>query len=133
MDLKLVRTTEGPDGIFSELRDAKFNKVLWLTLEHSFYGKPKIPDGIFTCVRGQHRLHGMTEDFTTFEVTGVEGHSGLLIHTGNWNSDSDGCILLGEGSASSSKGPMVTASKQAFAEFMQRQAGVDSFTLTVQS
>lgn len=133
MDLKLVRTTEGPEGIFSELRDAKFNKVLWLTAEHSYDGKPKLYDGTFTCVRGIHRLHDNVP-FEAFEITGVTGHTGILFHIGNWPQiDSDGCCLLGEGSAPSSKGPMVTASKQAFAEFMQRQTGLEHFLLTVVS
>lgn len=132
MDLKLVRIEESDAGIFSEVRDVKTNKVLWLTAEHSYLGKPKLYDGVFTCVRGMHRLEGMTQDFETFEITGVTGHTDILWHVGNWPQiDSAGCLLMGEGKAPSSKGPMVTASKQAFAEFMSKQVGVQTFSLTV--
>lgn len=132
MDLTLVRTEESEEGIFSELRDAK-GKVLWLVAEHAYDGKPKLYAGTFTCARGTHKLHD-NKPFEAFEITGVDGHTGILFHVGNWPQiDSDGCCLLGEGKALSSKGPMVTASRQAFTEFMDKQAGIDSFILTVRS
>ena len=74
----------------------------------------------------------MTADFETFEVLGVEGHTGLLFHWGNFNRDSEGCILTGEEDFTSDSGErMVTASRKAFAEFMDMQKGVDSFLLAV--
>lgn len=130
MDLLLTRIESRHDGIFSELKDPKF-KVIAHTLEHSYDSVPKLPDGTYTCIRGEHRLHNMTQTFTTFEVTGVEGHTGILFHWGNWNADSEGCILLGEGIAPSSKGQMITNSKVAFADFMKLQSGLNSFILTV--
>lgn len=83
-----------------------------------------------------HRLHGMTEDFETFEVLGVpdfQGNpvTGLLFHWGNWNKDSEGCILTGEAETSSAQGMMVTASRDKFAAFMQLHEGEDTFQLTV--
>lgn len=130
MDLKLVRISESNDGVFSDLKDLT-GKTLWLTAEHAYDGKAKLINGVYKCVRGIHKLHNNVP-FEAFEITGVEGHTGILFHVGNWPQiDSNGCVLLGEGQAPSSKGPMVTASKQAFAEFMAKQAGLDSFTLTV--
>lgn len=115
------------DGVFSVLHDR------FQTLEHSYNLLPKIPNGTYTCVRGMHRLHGMTEDFETFEVTGVEGHSNLLFHVGNYNEDSEGCILVGEQVGQKlNGGKMITNSKVAFKQFMGLQAGVDSFTLVVE-
>lgn len=118
------------DGIFSELKDEK-GKVLAHTLEHSYDKKPKLDLGAYKCVRGKHRLHGMVSDFETFEVKGVPGHTGILFHVGNFNSESDGCLLLGEGIAQSSKGQMVVGSKIAFKDFMNLMEGQNSFTLIV--
>lgn len=134
MDLVITRVENREDGIFSEIKNAKM-EVLFHTLEHAYeigtQWFPKIPNGTFTCVRGPHRLHGMTQDFVTFEITGVDGHVDLLFHWGNWNADSEGCILLGEGIAQSSKGQMITSSKVAFEAFMKLQEGLDQFQLTV--
>jgi hypothetical protein len=128
---KLNRREFREDGIFSELCDNKGN-ILAHTLEHSYDSKPKLYDGTFTCVRGTHRLHNNIP-FETFEITGVSGHSGILFHIGNWNKDSDGCVLLGSGIAQSSQGQMVTGSIQAFHEFMKLLEEQNSFTLLVQT
>lgn len=124
------------DGIFGELVDDNHNLIAH-TLQHS-YGDdasgwtPKIPDGEYLCVRGMHRLHNMTEDFETFEITGVEGHTNLLFHWGNYDADSEGCVLLGMGIAESAPGiQMITFSKAAFARLMKIQERCDHFTLHV--
>lgn len=138
MDLTLTRKEYRPDGIFSDLRKNDTGDLVAVTLEHAYADPhdseylPKIPSGTYTCVRGQHRLHNMTQDFTTFEITGVAGHSNLLFHRGNYNSNSEGCVLLGQFKTLTSDGnQMITNSKQTFNDFMSLQAGVDTFTLTV--
>ena len=130
MTLYLCREEKREDGIFSELRDES-GKVLFQTLDHSYDCVPKLFDGTFKCVRGMHRLEGMTSDFETFEITGVTGHTDILFHSGNWNKDSAGCVLLGLGIAQSPQGQMLTSSHQAFAEFIELTKGIDSFTLVV--
>ncbi len=129
--LKLIRKEFREDGIFSELCDSSGN-ILAHTLEHSYDCMPKLYDGEFTCIRGTHRLHNNIP-FETFEITGVTGHSGILFHIGNWNDDSDGCVLVGSKVAQNSLGQMVTGSMQAFAEFMKLLEGQDNFILVVQS
>ena len=131
MTLQLIRKELGEDGIFSDLLDESGN-VIARCAEHAYDGKPKVYDGEFTCVRGMHQLHGMDHQFETFEITGVEGHTGTLFHGGNWPQiDSDGCILLGSSEADSPKGKMVTNSIETFAKFMELVKGLDSFTLRV--
>lgn len=135
MNLKLVRKEFRQDGIFSELYDEQDNLIAH-TLEHAYDDgaggwAPKIPDGTFTCQRGPHRLHGMDHDFETFEITGVEGHKDLLFHWGNYNKDSEGCILLGKAEVDDGKQHMVTSSRVEFAEFIKMQAGIDQFELVV--
>lgn len=93
MDLHLVRTEYTADGIFGELRDG-FGTRLCYTLEHSYDGKPKVPAGLYKCVRGMHALRP-GHPFVTFEITGVEGHKGILFHPGNTEEDSKGCVLVG--------------------------------------
>ncbi len=135
MNLTLTRTEFREDGIFSVLKDVNGAKVAD-TLEHAYvetastYG-PKIPNGVYVCKRGMHRLHGMVQDFETFEITGVAGHENLLFHWGNYNADSEGCVLLGATRAESERGGMVTSSRVTFAKFMEMQKGVDQFSLIV--
>jgi len=131
MDLKLNRIAYKADGIVSELISGS-SRIIANTIEHSYDSKPKLQPGVYKCVRGTHKLHDGIA-FETFEVTGVEGHSGILFHVGNWNKDSDGCILVGDGLSTSKQGTMITNSKVLFHDFMALQAGVDSFTLTVQA
>lgn len=136
MTLVLTRNKRQMDGVFSTLTD-EHGAVLAKTLEHA-YGdnfEPKLQPGSYGCKRGAHRLHGMTSDFETFEVEGVKGHKGILFHVGNYNADSDGCILLGEkvqnASVHANTTLMITNSKAAFASFMSKVAGSDSFVLIV--
>jgi hypothetical protein len=131
MTLYLCREEKREDGIFSELRDES-GKILFHTAEHAYNSEPKIPNGTYKCVRGQHQLHGMTVPFSTFMLENVPNHTNILLHVGNFPQiDSDGCILLGLGIAQSDKGQMITQSKQAFAEFIALTEGLDSFDLVV--
>lgn len=135
MDLVLTRKERRADGVFSDLTDERGNFVA-TTLEHAYpigsAWEPKIPNGAYTCQRGEHRLEGMAAPFTTFEVTGVPGHSNLLFHTGNRNADSAGCILLGHGVVGFGVAQGINFSRLTFQRFMEMQAGVDEFRLTVQ-
>ena len=131
MNLKLKRNSFTSNGIFGILMDDNYNKIA-VTLEHAYpllnTYEPKIPDGVYTCVRGEHELSNL-QPFNTFEITGVPGHSNLLFHSGNYNDDSHGCILLGK----TVNGTMVTDSKRAFADFMALQDGLQTFILEVVS
>ena len=131
MNLKLFRTDFRPDGIFGELTSE--NGLLYLfTLEHSYQNEegawlPKIPEGTYQCIKGQHELEGQAEPFETFEVTRVPDHTGILFHKGNLDKDSEGCILIG---LLRSENEIIN-SAGAFSRFMNAQKACDSFTLTV--
>lgn len=136
MNLKLKRIDYFTDGIFGELSDDKGHKIA-STLEHAYdsgHGggsyKPKLPNGTYNCVRGMHQLHD-SKPFETFEITNVPGHKGILLHIGNFNKDSEGCVLLGTEQTNTGKFHMIAHSKAAFQRFMDLQKGVDKFTLTV--
>lgn len=133
--LILTRLEIGNDGAFGRLAEAATPDVQFLvTLERTFgplgQQQPVIPEGTYECVRGQHQLT-TSGPFSTFEVTGVAGHSGLLFHWGNWETDSEGCILLRKVRDSLGGRPAVLSSHLAFSEFMWKMTGCDTFTLTV--
>lgn len=154
----LARAIYDGDGIFSALYSSKF---LYVALEHSYMDAnsirpwyPKIPAGIYTCRRSKHMLPwgGTSDDpfikaidgeivvsnnkyfirFDTFEITGVTGHTNLLFHWGNYDDDSDGCVLVGR-SMKDEIVQSITNSRETFIEFMKHNAGIDLFTLEVRS
>lgn len=134
MDLSLYRLYSGPDGVLSVLNDENDHEIC-IALEHAYPDKKgwkaKIPPGVYTCIRGEHRLVGAKESFITFEITNVPGHSKILFHCGNTEKDSAGCVLLGEETGMTDPVSIVH-SRKAFDKFMCLQTGVDSFTLTVE-
>lgn len=134
MNLTLRRTDFREDGVFGVLLDEK-GKQIAVTLEHacdSGLGNgsyaPKLPPGKYECKRGIHKLHNNIP-FETFEVLDVPGHKGILLHVGNYNKDSDGCILLGRGYGGDPR--MISNSRMTFAAFMGLQLGLTKFILTV--
>lgn len=123
--MTLTRIGSNDKGVFGELFSADPELKLY-TLEHSYGGVPKLLAGTYTCRRGAHRLkHGPL--FETFEICGVEGHNGILFHVGNFNADSDGCVLVGVGKDENG----ITQSRIAFSRFMEALKDVEKFTLTV--
>lgn len=130
----LTRTTRSKDGIFGELED-EGNKIA-TTLEHAYPSGgvylPKIPEGKFVCVRGDHQLKGMKKLFETFCIQ-VPNHTNLLFHAGNWNEDSAGCVILGQNIIPSYKGLMITSSEMTFINFMKYCINKDTFELIVKN
>ncbi len=134
MDLILARKEKRSDGIFSQLWSTE-KAFICETLEHAYRDQEgyfaKLPCGEYQCRRSSHRLHGMDHDFETFEVIGVPGHSGILFHWGNFQKDSEGCILVGALMGNDNGVQMITHSKATFERFMSANHGVDLFTLKV--
>lgn len=130
MTLRLENVDFSPDGIFGVLEDPQTAFALD-TLQHSYEGPggyvPKLSPGIYTCTKGIHKLKNMIDEFITFQVENVPGHTGILFHCGNFNSDSDGCILVGF----RKEGEAILESQLAFQHFMDYTKDVDSFTLEV--
>jgi hypothetical protein len=133
MELLLKRFSFTENGIFGQLFDEQSNIVAY-TLEHAYQADegsstwtPKIPAGQYTCQRGQHQLGGMVAPFETFQVMDVPGHTNILLHCGNLEKDSSGCILLGSGIL----GSALTESRKAFASFMAIEDGLESFVIKI--
>jgi hypothetical protein len=129
MDLILKRKSYNSWGIIGELTDTD-GETLFATLEHAFQQAdgsfaPKLNEGNHDCVLGIHHLH-KSGTVNTYEIKGVPGHTGILFHVGNYNKDSDGCVLLG----TAHSGQMITGSKTAFSKFLKMQDD-QSFNLEV--
>ncbi len=126
--LTLVRVGHLPDGMFGVLLDEAVPFCLtverpWLNNE---VGRSCIPVGRYLCKRVKSPRFG-----NTFEVTNVPGRSLIRFHTGNIADDSHGCIVVGEQYESLDGKNAVKASGKAFAEFLDRTAGIDAFFLNV--
>lgn len=124
-------------GIFGELVDGEGDRW-FVTLEHAYPTdntgefKPKLPAGQYECVRGEHHLDHVGA-LITYEVKNVPGHTGVLFHMGNYNKDSDGCILLGTGYGNCLNGDkMLVNSIVAFNQFMKYCEDLPDFILTVE-
>lgn len=152
-DLRLQYTEARSDGIFGwglpadAPPEGEAVQPLFVFVTHAYRQpdgtyRPKMRGGkTYDCVRGLHRLHGMTEDFETFEVLGIAGHSGILLgHWGSWGSDSQGCFCLGRKIVLSDQdrdgvdGPdeLVTESRATFAAYMENRRGIDRFQVIVE-
>lgn len=123
----LTRTSSGLYGIFGKMV-ADDNSFSCVTLEHAYPAgtnqwAPKIPVGTYTCVRRLSPKFG----YDVFMLKDVPGHDYVEIHIGNYNSNSDGCILLGEMQLTG----MISESRTTFERFMSLLTGVDEFTLVV--
>jgi hypothetical protein len=136
MDLVLKRTAFKRDGVFGELFTESQEK-LCVTLEHAYAQtdgsfQAKLVPGQYVCMRGMHKLQSKPDKFETFEIMNVPLHTNILFHKGNYNIDSDGCVLLGLGLGSYNGMQIITASKLAFEKFMKLQDGLNSFKLRVE-
>ena len=123
------------DGVFSEFIFEGEAVPFMVTLSHAYKQDdgsylPKVPPGLYACVFGPHSLHGGA--LNTYEITGVPGHTGILFHVGNYNSDSEGCEVCGREMSEDSNGiAFVTSSKDTFSKFIKRLGGTESFLLEV--
>ena len=81
----------------------------------------QIPIGYYTCKRFWGKKFG-----ETFEIV-VKDHSAILLHAGNFEEDTTGCVLLGMMKGTNSVG----YSRIAHTAFMKRMKGIDEFPLRI--
>lgn len=131
MNLKLIRKDARQSGVFGVLLNDTGGQIA-TTLEHSYpKGKgwtAKVAPGTYKCVRhAPNRLP--YETFMLENVPDFQGKpvSGILLHIGNYDDDSEGCILVGQAAL----GDMITHSRVTFNKLMDLQKGLDSFQLTI--
>lgn len=126
----LIRVAVRPEGAFGVLLHAGIPVAT--TCERTYQVPDtasqlvKIPPGRHRCrktyyIRGEHE---------TYEVI-VPGHTRLLFHRGNAETDSEGCVLVGVGFGRVAGAPAVVGSAAGFAEFMRLAGGRQEFSLLV--
>ena len=134
----LKRIGENIDGIFGVLLE-ELNGQLFpfvVTLEKKWdSNKPFvscIPLGEFTCKRIISKTYG-----ETFEIFGVTGRDNVLFHWGNFQDNSQGCILIAEyfekifNKKTGEFQNGIADSKKGFQQFMDILKGNDSFKLLI--
>jgi len=110
MILTLERTHYGEYGTFGILYDE--DVPLCLTLEDPWKNNKKgescIPVGWYDCVP-----HNGTRFKNTWKLENVPGRSAIVIHAGNTQEDTRGCILVGRKIGSLEDGPAILESRAA--------------------
>lgn len=132
MEYVLKRINSGPDGTFGEIRYK--GEVLCVTCEDPWNdNKPRIsciPKGVYKVVR-----HGWAKDTPVkfkrvWELLNVPGRSAILIHAGNTQADTIGCILAGTSYGNIDGKPGIVGSRAAIDKL--RNILPESFTLRVE-
>lgn len=127
--LVLKRVASNDGGTFGVL--IIYGTPFALTLEDPWRDNLKnascIPDNTYACRRVISPKFG-----ETFEVANVPGRSHILLHTGNTEEDTHGCILVGESFGRLNGVPAVLSSKEGFKEMMEMLKGMDEFELKIQ-
>ena len=138
MELTLKRILITDDGVLGVLICG--HRPVCLTLEEEWKENARgiscIPAGSYLCQKVTTPKHG-----ETYQVLDVPGRSSILIHSGNTEEDTEGCILVGkefgdimredEDTKKQIRKLAVLRSKEAFAEFMRVIDGKPTFALHV--
>jgi len=124
MHLSIRRLSDNHFGTFGVLM-VDGQPYCW-TLERRYRRNARniscIPPGTYRCKRKRSRRFG-----ATWEVLDVENRSGILFHAGNKESDSRGCILLGEKQLVH----QIADSRKAMAHFRELTEDEKSLTLVI--
>lgn len=136
MNFTLTRQRYSLYGVFGKLVSDDGSSI-FATLEHAYpvlgpsAGKEwiaKLAPGKYTC----HKRKSPHFGYTVFVIENAPPFQGaavnyIEIHIGNYNNDSEGCILIGVKAGTG----MIEDSIPAFHHFMELQKDVDTFELTV--
>lgn len=85
----------------------------------------RIPAGVYDC-----KPYSGTKFKNVYLVEGVPNRSTILIHWGNFERDTDGCILVGLESGMLAGEPAITHSKRAF-DYLRELVQGEQFVLHV--
>lgn len=89
----LTRRSSTPQGTLGELTDGQGNHVCFtceLPWDANLPDKSCVPIGTYTVIPHNSSAHP-----DVWELQNVPGRSGILIHNGNTEKDSLGCIIVG--------------------------------------
>jgi hypothetical protein len=128
MKLKVTRIGEYQDATFGVL--TANGRPVCVTLEDKWRNNERmvscIPSGHYKLVKHQSLKFG-----ECYKVQDVPGRSDILIHAGNSDADTHGCILLGTSYGLIGPKAIIVASRAAMSSFMQLMNGIDTADLEV--
>jgi hypothetical protein len=132
----LDRTAHTPWGTFGTLRlpDGTAFPTIERRWEYNAKGKSCIPAGTYEMRQRASAMVYRTSGnlfHQGWEITGVKDRSLIMIHPGNWSSDSNGCVLVGRAHAVVKGIPGVTSSRPAFEDLMRRLSTRDTWQITI--
>jgi len=114
-------------GCFSVLLDENGYPLI-VACERTFADlRPVIPAGVYVCKKRKYNAGG----YMTHEITGVAGHSLLLFHRGNKETDSLGCVLTGLYFGMLDGQPCVLNAAAGFDRYWATVGQLDEFELEV--
>lgn len=113
----LIHTLENPDRSIDENGDGKKDIII--------NKDSRIPAGTYTC-----KPFSGSKYKDVYEVTGVKDRSAILIHWGNFERDTLGCILIGNRFTLKPE-PAVLESKRCFERF-RSLIGKQEFALVIE-
>ncbi len=127
--VEVVRVEESFDhGTFGYMKIQK--KVFCVTLEPADLlnrqNVSSIPAQQYICKRIISPKYKLC-----FEITNVPGRSHVLIHPGNIDDHTEGCIIVGQYWGKLGENRSVNNSGNTYKRFMERMRGYDLFHLTV--
>lgn len=128
MQITIYRIEQGKSGTFGcmTLNGEAFSVTLERPWKDNMPNISCIPEGRYRCE--PYRSHKFGKCFI---VLNVPFRTYILIHPGNFVSESQGCILPGRSFANIDGRRAVTASKAVFSELLKRLDGIDEFELKI--
>ena len=134
--LRLDRVGSTRGGTFGTLYlpDGTHFKTLEPVWQYNAQGVSCIPAGDYFMARRNSPIVARTSkgEFTRgWEIKPVPDRSLIMIHPGNWQHDSNGCLLVGRAHAVISGKPGVTASRAAFKDLMHRLATREEWGIAI--
>ena len=128
MKLKIIRAFHSEKAILGMLKVEGIDHQPIFTLENPLRATLEdsaIPNGKYKC-----KPHSGTKYQNVWEVCNVPGRSAILIHWGNTEKDTRGCILVGLEAGMLISDPAVKSSKLAV-ELLRKLIGAQGFELEV--
>ena len=126
--LLIRRVANSEDGVFGCI--VYENKPFALTLELPWKDNRRriscVPSGTYKCKRVDSHRFG-----NTFEITNVPGRSHILFHKGNTDSDTAGCVLVGEQFGDIKGDSGILSSKAGYNEMMGIMKDESGFRLII--
>jgi hypothetical protein len=102
--------------------------------EHNARGVSCIPSGVY---RLEKRTSPIVDKTTGgifhqgWEIDGVPGRDLIMIHPGNWATDSNGCVLVGRSHEIIAGLPGVSSSRVAFQDLMKRMDSREEWRIEI--